>query len=71
MADNPRIREAMNTLLTLFQEENLEKAARPVFRGNDIPSDKWSFANRLLMFLNDTDDARGFKQWKEGSRQVC
>ncbi len=25
MADNPRIREAMNTLLTLFQEENLEK----------------------------------------------
>ncbi len=70
MSENPRIMEAMNSLLTLFKEENLEIVARAVFRGNDIPSDKWSFTNRLLMFLNGTDDARGFKQWQQAGRNV-
>ncbi len=70
MSENPRIREAMDSLLTLFREENLRIVARAVFRGNEIPSDKWSFANRLLMFLNGTDDARGFKQWQQAGRNV-
>ncbi len=70
MSENPRIMEAMNSLLTLFKEENLEIVARAVFRGNEIPSDKWSFTNRLLMFLNGTDDARGFKQWQQAGRNV-
>lgn len=33
--------------------------------GGDIPSDKWSFFNRIVMSMHDTDDARGFKQWHE------
>lgn len=34
------------------------------------PSDKWSFRNRILMMLNGTADARGFKQWKQIGRSV-
>jgi hypothetical protein len=65
MASSDRIKEAMETLLKIFKEDNLEKVARAVFRGGDIPADKWSFLNRVLMYLNETDDARGFSS---GSR---
>lgn len=67
---NIRIKEAMDTLLKMFDEDNLEKVARAVFKGNEIPSDKWSFLNRLLMYLNNTEDARGFRQWQEAGRYV-
>jgi hypothetical protein len=67
---NPRIKEAMDTLLKVFQEDNLEKVARAVFRGGDVPADKWSFLNRILMYLNDTEDARGFRQWQQVGRYV-
>ena len=67
---NPKIREAMDTLLKMFDEENLEKVARAVFKGDNIPADKWSFLNRLLMYLNNTEDARGFRQWQQVGRYV-
>ncbi len=67
---NLRIKEAMETMLKIFQEDTLEKVARAVFRGGDIPADKWSFLNRVLMFLNETEDARGFRQWQQVSRHV-
>ena len=68
---NPRVKEAMDMLLKIFDEENLEKVAHAVFRGSgNIPSDKWSFFNRIVMFMHDTDDARGFKQWREAGRFV-
>ncbi len=67
---NPKIKEAMDTLLKMFNEENLDKVARAVFRGDSIPADKWSFLNRLLMYLNNTEDARGFRQWQQVGRYV-
>ncbi|VVB85644.1 Uncharacterised protein [uncultured archaeon] len=67
---NPHVKEAMDTLLKMFNEENLPKVAMAVFKGNDIPSDKWSFLNRILMYLNNTEDARGFKQWQQVGRYV-
>ncbi len=70
MPSPDRIKEAMETLLKIFNEDNLEKAARAVFRGGDIPADKWSFLNRVLMYLNETEDARGFRQWKQAGRYV-
>src|SRR3989304_1527778 len=70
--NNPRIKEAMDTLLRMFDEENLEKVARAVFRseGSSIPADKWSFLNRILMYLHNTEDARGFRQWQQAGRYV-
>ena len=70
MPSSDHIKEAVNKLLTIFQEKNLEKVAHAVFRGKDIPADKWSFLNRVLMYLNDTEDARGFRQWQEVGRYV-
>ncbi len=67
---NTPIKEAVETLLKIFQEDNLEKVARAVFRGDSVPADKWSFLNRVLMYLNDTEDARGFRQWKQAGRYV-
>jgi hypothetical protein len=60
----------METLLKIFQEENLEKVERAVFRGGGIPGDKWSFLNRVLMYHNETDNARGFRQWQQVGRYV-
>jgi hypothetical protein len=70
MPPSDRIKEAMETLLKIFKEDNLEKVARAVFRGSDVPADKWSFLNRVLMYLNDTEDARGFRQWQQVGRYV-
>ncbi|MCX9082777.1 MAG: ArdC-like ssDNA-binding domain-containing protein [Candidatus Methanoperedens sp.] len=68
---NPRVKEAMDLLLKIFDEDNLEKVAHAVFRGSgNIPSDKWSFFNRIVMFMHDTEDARGFKQWREAGRSI-
>ncbi len=67
---NPHVKDAMDTLLKMFREDNLEKVVMAVFKGNDIPSDKWSFLNRILMYLNNTEDARGFKQWQAVGRYV-
>ena len=64
-----RIREAMETVLKAF-ENNPEKVALAVFKGNGKPSDSWSFFNRLIMLMNDTEDARGFQQWKKVGRRV-
>ncbi|WP_456469052.1 ArdC-like ssDNA-binding domain-containing protein [Archaeoglobus sp.] len=64
-----RIRKAMETVLKAF-ESNPEKVALAVFRGNGKPSDSWSFFNRLIMLMNETEDARGFKQWQKVGRKV-
>ncbi len=66
----PHVKDAMDTILKMFNEGNLEKVARAVFKGDNIPSDKWSFLNRILMYLNNTEDARGFKQWHQCGRYV-
>lgn len=65
-----KIREAMETVLKAFEQKNLEKVALAVFKRNGKPSDRWSFFNRLIMFMNNTADARGFQQWKKASRRV-
>ncbi len=67
---NTHIKEAMETLLKIFQEDNLEKVARAVFRGGDVPADKWSFLNRVLMYLHNTEDVRSFRQWQQVGRYV-
>lgn len=38
--------------------------------GNELPCQNWSKLNRLLVSLNDTNDARGIRQWHETGRHV-
>lgn len=70
MIPQNHVKEAMATLLKMFEEGNLDKVARAVFKGNQIPSDNWSFLNRILMYLSNTEDARGFNQWKQAGRYI-
>jgi hypothetical protein len=59
-----RIKQAMETVLKAF-ESNPEKVALAIFRGSGKPSDSWSFFNRLIMFMNETADARGFRHGRK------
>ena len=65
------IEAALKKVLECFESGNLPKAiSYNVFPAANIPSSKWSLINRILMFLSDTQDARGFRQWKEANRYV-
>ncbi|APC08600.1 ArdC-like ssDNA-binding domain-containing protein [Neomoorella thermoacetica] len=69
-----RVRQAVGSLLAMFQSGDLPaKAARTFISaraGYGKPSDKWSLGNRLLMLVAGTEDARSYQQWREAGRQV-
>ena len=68
---NEKVKEQLYKIVNLFQTENIPKAIREVtFPPYDVPSNKWSLSNRLLMFFSGTSDARGFRQWKTVERNV-
>lgn len=72
---NPEfVRNTISTLLDLFQRQDFpEILAHNIIRrhpDDSIPSQKWSLANRLLMVLSGTTDARGYMQWRSVGRNV-
>ena len=68
------INSAIHHLLDMFQSGNFPQAvAMSIIQKHEddnIPSDKWSLGNRLLMKFQGTEDARGFRQWQQVNRQV-
>ena len=68
------IHNAIDNMLNMFKNGNFPQAvAMSIIRkheGDNIPSDNWTLGNRLLMKMQGTEDARGFKQWKQVNRQV-
>ena len=71
MQMNDKLSSAMNSLLKVLEEGNLEIVARAVFKSNlNRPSDKWSLSNRIIMLVSGTCDARGFQQWHSANRYV-
>ena len=72
MSDSTKSRACLQAIVDLFQSGNVPKAMAvatiPPQAG--IPSAKWSLSNRLLQFLADTSDARGYRQWQEAGRHV-
>lgn len=71
---NQIVKEVVESLLAMFESGKMpERMAFSIIRkqrGEDIPSTQWSIGNRLLMLAQDTDDARGFKQWQQVDRHV-
>ena len=66
-----RVRAILDGIIEKFKSGEIPEAvAMASFPVPDIPSSKWSFTNRLLMFLAGTGDARGFRQWKAANRWV-
>jgi antirestriction protein ArdC len=68
----PRVKETLDRLLHEFKvgssiPEAIAYAAFPI---PNIPSSSWSLMNQIIMFLSGTNDARGFRQWKEVKRFV-
>ena len=72
MLTNDKIGRELEAVLTLFESGQLpDLAARATFaKTGNWPSDKWSLSNQLIMLLHHTDDARGFRQWKQAGRHV-
>lgn len=74
--DNKELyQEAVDSLLQMFESGQMPEAvAFNIIRKQKgvvyKPSDKWSLGNQILQMLQHTDDARGYKQWKEVGRTV-
>jgi len=66
-----KVVSVLDTILEKFRTGDIPEAvALASFPKSDVPSNKWSFMNRLIVFLGGTCDARGFRQWKETGRRV-
>jgi antirestriction protein ArdC len=72
MSDTKKAKECLQRIVDLFKAGNIPKAlaVATIPPQADIPSAKWSISNRVLQFLADTSDARGFRQWEKAGRKV-
>ena len=72
MNDSTKARACLQQIVELFQTGNVPQAlaVATIPPQSGIPSARWSWSNRLLQFLADTSDARGYRQWQEAGRQV-
>ena len=68
---SPKVSETLNKIVELFKTGNVPKAiAIATYPPFDVPSNSWSLSNRIIMTLNGTSDARGFRQWQDCNRYV-
>lgn len=66
-----KINETLNSVLEIFKSGQIPEAVSyAAFPSFDIPSEQWSYLNRIIMWLNGTQDARGYRQWEEAGRHV-
>jgi hypothetical protein len=66
-----RIKSVLDGIVTRFETGDVPEAvAISTFPISDTPSSRWSFLNRLIMYLAGTADARGFRQWQKAKRHV-
>ena len=74
--DNKELyQEAVDSLLEMFESGKMPEAVafNIIKKQKGVvykPSDNWSIGNQILMMLQHTSDARGFKQWKMVGRTV-
>lgn len=72
MATSENAQIVAQNLINLFESGNAPQALAKVAlnaQGNR-PSAKWSISNQILQAIAETEDARGFNQWKEVGRSV-
>lgn len=64
-----KVQKTIDKLLNAFETGDVPEAlATVVLPRKDVPCAKWSLSNRILAFLSDTSDARGFRQWEQVGR---
>ena len=69
---NQKARNVLDQITAAFENpENLvDTLTRAALIPNTSPCIKWSPANRFLVALHSTSDARGYRQWQEVDRHV-
>ena len=68
---NDNVKQVLNVIVEKFKSGEIPEAvALASFPIPNIPSSRWSFTNRTLMFVFGTGDARGYRQWQEVNRWV-
>lgn len=69
-----QVEEIGFSIVRAFEAGEVPKALGKIFlysnSGVDMPSYRWSYANRLVAYKAGHIDAAGFKQWKEFGRKV-
>lgn len=73
MKGTDRVEEATQTLLDAWESGDMPQAITRSTIARQVgarPCDDWSLGNYLLMLLQGTEDARGFRQWEKVSRRV-
>jgi len=68
---NYKVKAVLEGILERFKSGDIPQAiAHVTFPTVAVPSSKWSFMNRLIMYIGDTTDARGICQWNKVGRKV-
>lgn len=66
-----KINETLFKIVEIFNSGKIPEAVSyAAFPSFDIPSEQWSFLNRIIMWINGTADARGYRQWLKVGRHV-
>jgi hypothetical protein len=66
-----RASDELQKIVRLFSTTQLpDLCAKALINAPERPSSKWSFGNLLLMLLAGTEDARGYRQWRDVGRYV-
>ncbi|NLH51007.1 MAG: ArdC family protein [Myxococcales bacterium] len=69
---NQKARDTLDQITAAFDdpEHLIDTLTRAALIPNTSPCIKWSPANRFLVALHGTSDARGYRQWQAMDRQV-
>ena len=68
---NGKAKKQLENLVDAFRTGEIGQVVeRTVIPLADVPCAKWSLCNRVIVSLSGTDDARGYRQWKEVGRYV-
>ena len=68
---NGKAKEQLQKLVEAFRTGEIgEVVRRTVIPRLDVPCSRWSLCNRAVVSLAGTDDARGYRQWKQAGRYV-
>ena len=68
---NGKAKQQLGKLVEAFRTGEIgEVVRRTVIPPLDVPCARWSLCNRVIVSLAGTDDARGYRQWKQAGRYV-
>ena len=69
MKNTEKAGQVLRDIIALFEQGNLPEAiVRTTIAMPDVPARQWSLGNRLLVWSQDTVDARTFRQWRAVGR---